>query len=97
MREFDRRLARVNWTYLPDPLREEEVSLKLTWSADERTRQAIERQAKYMGFESPTAYLHQALAAVINGNEEDTIISNDGRVLHASCDGYGKDGLPRNV
>jgi hypothetical protein len=31
-----------------------------------------------MGFESPTAYLHQALAAVISGNEEDTFVLNDG-------------------
>jgi hypothetical protein len=87
----------VNWTALPDPLREEEVKLELNWTADERIRQAILRQAALMGFESPTAYLLQALAATIAGNEEDTIISNDGRILHASCDGYGKDGLPQNV
>ena len=51
-------LARkVNWKYLADALPEEEVKLKLNWS-DRRTRKAIVRQARLMGFESPTAYLH---------------------------------------
>ena len=54
----------VNWIPLPDPLPEDQVKLELAWSADERTRTAIERQAALMGFASPTAYLHQALAAL---------------------------------
>jgi hypothetical protein len=32
------------------------------------------RQAKVMGFETPTAYLLQALAATLAGNEADTYI-----------------------
>jgi hypothetical protein len=35
---------------LPDPITEEQVSIDLSWSADERTRLAIERQAKLMGY-----------------------------------------------
>ena len=50
---------KVNWIPLPDAITEAEVNLELAWSADERTRQAIERQAALMGFESPVAYLVQ--------------------------------------
>jgi hypothetical protein len=35
-----------------------------------------------MGFESPTAYLVQALAAVISGNEEDTFWDVSGQLVH---------------
>jgi hypothetical protein len=86
----------VNWRPLPDAITESEIKLELNWSANERTRRAIVRQATLMGFKSPTAYLAQALAATIAGNEGDTIIDNNGRMLNAG-DGYGKDGLPRNV
>lgn len=88
---------KVNWEYLPDPVTEEEVSIDFgTWKTDQRTGQAIERQAKLMGFESPTAYLRQALAATIAGNEEDTILANDGRILNGR-DGYDRDGVPQDV
>ena len=81
---------RPNWIPLPDPITESEVKLELTWSADARTRAAIERQAKIMGFESPRAYLEQAVAAIIAGNEEDTIQTLDGRLLHGTGSGaYG--------
>jgi hypothetical protein len=36
------------------------------------------RQAKVMGFETPTAYLLQALAATLAGNEADTYINDLG-------------------
>ena len=39
---------------MPDPLTEEQVYIQLSWSADEGTRRAIERQAKLMGFDTPT-------------------------------------------
>jgi hypothetical protein len=38
---------------LADPITEEQVTIDLSWTADERTRLAIERQAKLMGM-SPT-------------------------------------------
>jgi len=87
---------KVNWKPLPDAITEPEVNVKLTWSADERTRLCIERQAKLMGFENATAYLVQALAATIAGNEEDTILADDGRILRGRA-GYGPDHLPQNV
>jgi hypothetical protein len=74
-----------NWKHLPNYLTESEVKIELHWSADERTRQAIERQAKLMGFKSPTAYLHQAIAAIVAGNEEDTFVLDDGRLVYG-CD-----------
>jgi len=86
----------VNWIPLPDAITEEEIKLELNWTADERTTAAIARQGALMGFESPTAYLVQALAATIASNEGDTIMTNDGRILNG-CDGYDRDGLPQNV
>lgn len=54
----------VNWIPLPDPIREEEVNIRLLdWTTEARTTEALERQAALMGFETPAAYLHQALAA----------------------------------
>ena len=61
---------KLNWIRLPDPLTEEEVRIQITWTANARTELAIRRQAKLMGFATPTDYLLQALAAVIAGNEE---------------------------
>jgi hypothetical protein len=40
----------------PDSLTEEQVHIRLSWTADERTRRAIERQAKLMGLNTPTEY-----------------------------------------
>lgn len=37
-----------------------------------------------MGFESPAAYLQQAIAAVLAGNEEETILTTDGRILSST-------------
>jgi hypothetical protein len=68
------------WIPLPDPIQESEINLELTWSADERTRLAIERQAQLMGFATPSDYLKQALDAVIAGNEEATVITEDERL-----------------
>jgi hypothetical protein len=45
------------------------------------------RQAKVMGFETSTAYLLQALAATLAGNEADTYIYiNDLGVLASGCE-----------
>jgi len=87
---------RPNWIPLPDAIKESEVKIELTWSADARTQKAIERQAAIMGFESPTAYLLQALAAVIAGNEEDTVLRTDGRLVHGSTYAYGRSSVPRD-
>jgi len=62
---------KLNWIRLPDPLTEEEVRIQITWTANARTELAIRRQAKLMGFATPTDYLLQALAAVIAGHEEE--------------------------
>jgi hypothetical protein len=82
--------AAVNWTPLPDPVRESEVKIELAWTADARTTAAIERQAAIMGFESPTTYLHQAIAAVIAGNEEDTAITDEGTLIRMPHDSIGR-------
>jgi len=49
------------------PIREHEVKIDLNWTADRPTQEALERQAVLMGFNSPKAYLEQAIAAVLSG------------------------------
>jgi len=66
---------------LADPIRESQIKLTLDWHADQRTTRAIKRQARLMGFESPTAYLLQTLVATIVSNEEDTFIGPDGQLF----------------
>ena len=73
--------ATLNWTPLPDALPEEQVNLRLTWTADVPTTRAIKRQARLMGFKSPRAYLEQALAAVLAGNEQSTIVTREGEFI----------------
>ena len=81
---------------LPDPITEREVKIELQWSADQRTTEALQRQAALMGCHSPTDYLLQAIAAVLAGNEEDTVVTDDGRLV-CGRDAYGRDGVPRDV
>jgi hypothetical protein len=39
----------IPWLPLPDPVQENQVTLRLRWTADSRTARAIKRQAKLMG------------------------------------------------
>jgi hypothetical protein len=66
---------------IPDRVTESEVSLQLTWTADERTDRAIRRQAKLMGFPTPEAYLVQACACAIASNEETTFQKLNGELV----------------
>ena len=81
---------------LPDPITESEVKMELQWSADERTRQALQRQSRLMGFDTPTDYMLQAIATVLAGNEDDTVVTDDGRLV-CGRDAYYRDGVPRDV
>lgn len=87
---------KVNWIPLPDPITEAEIKIELNWSTDERTRQAIKRQAACMGFESPNEYFHQLIASTLASNEADTVIAKDGRIVCGHY-AYDKDGSPQNV
>jgi hypothetical protein len=49
-----------------------------------------------MGFDTPTDYLRRALAAVVAGNEEDTILTDDGCFL-SSRDDYDWDWMLQDV
>jgi hypothetical protein len=66
---------------LADPIQESEVKIQLHWTADERTTRALERQAGLMGFATPADYLHQLIAATLAGNEADTYVLEDGRLV----------------
>lgn len=62
-----------HWIPLPDPITESQVKIELTWHADERTRQALERQAKCLGV-PPDEYLRQAVAFVLATDEANTAV-----------------------
>jgi hypothetical protein len=81
---------------LPDPVLESEVKLELTWSAGARTREALERQAKCQGCESVSEYLEVTITQALAGDEQDTILASDGRIMNGYF-GEGPDGLPQNV
>ena len=72
----------ANWTPMPDPIRKEEVNIQLTWMADARTDLAIKRQANLMGFETPADYLTQVIATALASNDENIVITQDGRIVH---------------
>jgi hypothetical protein len=86
----------VNWTPLPDPIRKEEVNIQLTWTADARTELAIRRQANLTGFETSADYLTQIIATTLASNDENTVITRDGRLVHRT-DAYDSDRVPQDV
>jgi hypothetical protein len=83
----------INWTPMPDPIRKEEVNIQLAWTADARTELAIRRQANLMGFETPAGYLTQMIATTLASNDENTVITKDGRLVHQSG-AYDSDTVP---
>ena len=58
----------ANWIPMPDPIRKEEVNIRLAWTADARTELAIMRQANLMRFETPAGYLTQMIATMLASN-----------------------------
>jgi hypothetical protein len=72
----------VNWTPMPDPIRKEEVNIQLAWTAGARTKLPVRRQANLMGFETPAGYLTQMIAMTLASNDENTVITKDGRLVH---------------
>jgi hypothetical protein len=89
---------KVNWTPIPDPVtKEEEVNIKLKWTADAHTHLAIERQTRLMGFQSADDYLHQTIAAAIAKNEADTSITSKGHLVSGSLCGSDGIGISQDV
>jgi hypothetical protein len=86
----------VNSTPMPDPIREEEVNIQLTWTADARTELAIRRQASLIGFKNPADYITQMIARSLASNDEQIVITRDGRLVHKSHS-YDSDGVPQHV
>ena len=86
---------KVNWTPMPDPIRKEEINIRLAWTADARTELAIRRQANLMGFETPAGYLTKMIATTLATNDENTVIARDGRLVHQSG-AYDSDPVPSN-
>jgi hypothetical protein len=71
-----------NWHPLPDPLTEDEVKLELSWQADDRTRVALERQAKLNGFDSVTEYMLDIIAYRLATDEADTVQTVGGKLAY---------------
>jgi hypothetical protein len=70
----------TNWQWFPNPIKESEVKIELRWSADERTRNVLERPAALMGFVTSADYLHQLIAATLAGNNQSTVVGPDGEL-----------------
>ena len=85
-----------NWIPHPNPLAEEEVKLDITWVADAKTASALERQARCYEFASVKDYLLQVIITQLADDEEDTVLTNDGRFV-SGCYAFDENLSPRNV
>lgn len=85
-----------NWKNLPDAIREDQVKIKISWTADPRTTAALERQAEKLGFDSVNEYIHSTVVQNLINDEEDSVLTDDGRIVDGS-ETMGKDGFPKNV
>ena len=81
---------------MPDPIREEEVKIQLSWTADSRTELAIKRQANLMGFETTSGYITQMIARALASNDEEIVITRDGRLVQKTH-AYDSDGVRQDV
>ena len=81
---------------MPDPIREEEVKIQFSWTADSRTELAMRRQANLMGFETTSGYITQMIARALASNDEEIVITRDGRLVHKSH-ANDSDGVPQDV
>jgi hypothetical protein len=88
--------ANCNWIHNPTPLRKDEVKLDISWTADAKTTAALERQAQCNECSSVKEYLLKMITERLADDEEDTVLSNDGRFVWG---GYALDenDTPRNV
>ena len=88
--------ASRNWIPHPNPLTEEEFKLDITWTADAKTTAALERQARCYKLPSVKDYILQIIAAQLAGDEEDTVLTGDGRFV-SGCYALDENLAPRNV
>jgi hypothetical protein len=61
-----------------------------------RSGAACERQARCYEFASVKDYLLQIIAARLTGDEEDTVLTGDGRFV-SGCYAYNENLSPRNL
>ena len=81
---------------MPDPIRGEEVNIQLTWTADARTGGGDQTAGEPDGIDTPADFLTQMIAATLTSNDEDVVITQDGRLvrkIHAHDSG----GVPQDV
>ena len=89
--EIKRDFIRATWPKPVDDRSSEPAAL-----ADARTELAIRRQANLMGFETSADYLTQMIATTLASNDENTVITRDGRLAHRT-DAYDSDRVPQDV
>lgn len=75
--------ASSNWIPNPHPLTEAEIKLDITWTADAKTAAALERQAHCNEFASVKDYLLDLIVTQLLGDEQDTVLTNDGKFVSA--------------
>lgn len=89
--------ADCNWIQNPNPLTLTEVNLDITWTADAKTLQALERQARCNECTSIKDYLLKVIVERLAEDEQDTVLSNDGRFV-STLYAYDNENLsPRDV
>src|SRR6266404_4564868 len=88
--EIKRDFIRATWPKPVDDRSSEPAAL-----ADARTELAIRRQANLMGFETSADYLTQMIATTLASNDENTVITRDGRLVHRT-DAYDSDRVPQD-
>jgi hypothetical protein len=87
---------KYNWKRLPDPISEDEINIQISWIANERTRQTLERQAKKIGCDSVHDYIWFAVVDHLVMDEQDSVLTDDGRIV-AGWETMGEDGFPKNI
>jgi hypothetical protein len=66
----------------PELIEYGEIKLKLKWTASRKTRAALKRQAKMAGQKNATHYLLDIIKERLALDEDDTIMTQDGELVH---------------
>jgi hypothetical protein len=77
-------------------LTQAELKLDITWTANAKTTAALERQARCNEFASVKEYLLDLIVTQLANDEEDTVLTSDGRFV-AALDARDHNGVERNV
>ena len=86
----------IKFKHHPDPITEDEINIKISWTADARTTAALERQAQKIGFDTVDEYVLSAVVQYLVMDEEDAVVADDGRIL-CGWETEGEDGFSKSI